>query len=127
MGNILVQGALIAIATMTAFYIGYQNGDAALASTMAFSTLTLARLFHGFNCRGARSIFRLGLCTNGYSILAFVTGVVLLALVLFVPALESLFLVEPLTTAQIGWIALLTFLPTVVIQGYKVAQDVRQK
>ncbi len=70
MGNILVQGTLIAVATMAAFYIGFQNSGAALASTMAFSTLTLARLFHGFNCRGARSIFQLGFFTNVYSILA---------------------------------------------------------
>ncbi|MGI6013954.1 MAG: cation-translocating P-type ATPase [Oscillospiraceae bacterium] len=127
MSNVLVQGALIAVATMAAFYIGYQSGSAALASTMAFSTLTLARLFHGFNCRGARSIFRLGLFTNLYSVLAFVTGVVLLSIVLFLPAMEKLFLIAPLTGAQVGWIALLAFLPTVVIQIYKVIQDARQK
>ena len=42
--------------------------------TLAFSTLTLARLFHGFNCRGIESIFRLGLTTNRASLGAFAAG-----------------------------------------------------
>lgn len=48
MGTILIQGALIAAVTMAAFYVGLRQGDSALASTMAFATLTAARLFHGF-------------------------------------------------------------------------------
>lgn len=115
------QGLLIAIATMTAFYIGYENGDARLASTMAFATLTLARLFHGFNCRGAESIFSLKLSTNKYSVMAFFAGVILLLAVLFVPGLKSLFMVSPaFSVANLGEIALLAFLPTVLIQIYKV-------
>ena len=41
-----LQGLLIAVPVMTAFYLGYQSGTAE-AMTMAFATLTLARLFHG--------------------------------------------------------------------------------
>ena len=61
----LLQGALIAVVVMTAFYIGLQV-NAATASTMAFATLTLARLFHGFNCRSKHSIFKIGLASNVY-------------------------------------------------------------
>ncbi len=115
------QGLLIAIVTMIAFYLGYQNGDAALASTMAFSTLTLARLFHGFNCRGAESIFRLRLSTNKASIAAFFAGVVLLALVLFVPGLTGLFMVSPaFRLTNLGEMVGLAFLPTLVIQIVKI-------
>src|SRR5699024_8403435 len=104
LSRIGVQGLLIAIATMAAFYLGYcPTKDAAMASTMAFATLTLARLFHGFNCRGAESLLRLKLTTNPASILAFFAGVVLLALVLFVPGLTSLFMVAPgFGAAQLG-------------------------
>lgn len=49
------QGVLIAAVVITAFYLGLRSSTA-MASTMAFSTLTLARLFHGFNCRGKKSI-----------------------------------------------------------------------
>ena len=117
LARIGIQGLLIAIVTMVAFYLGYQNGDAALASTMAFATLTLARLFHGFNCRGAESIFTLKLSTNKSSIMAFFAGVVLLLLVLFVPGLNSLFLVSPaFGIANLGEIVGLALLPTIVIQ-----------
>ena len=50
---------------------------------------------------------------------AFVLGVVLLAAVLFVPGLSSLFAVSALSAAQLGQIALLAVAPTVVIQIYK--------
>ncbi len=126
LSRIGAQGLLIAVVTMIAFYLGYQE-SAALASTMAFATLTLARLFHGFNCRGDESVFRLKLSTNLYSILAFCAGVVLLLAVLFIPGLKSLFLVAAsFRPANLGEIVLLAFLPTLVIQLVKVLCDLRR-
>lgn len=119
-GSVFAQGLLIAAATLAAFYLGSPFQTPAQASTMAFATLTLARLFHGFNCRGPHSIFRLGLFTNRFSLLAFGLGVLLLAAVLFIPGLSSLFLVAPLSASQAGLIALLAFLPTLVIQAGKI-------
>ncbi len=121
--KIFAYGALIAAAVMGAYFIGLRDGGAALASTLAFSTLTLARLFHGFNCRGIPSIFHLGLTTNKASLGAFAAGVVLLAAVLFIPGLNGLFEVAPFTLREIGLVVLLAFLPTVVIQIYKVLCD----
>ena len=124
LARIGIQGLLIAIVTMIAFYLGYQNGDAALATTMAFSTLTLARLFHGFNCRGAESIFRLKFSSNKASIWAFLAGVVLLMLVLFVPGLNSLFMVSPsFGVSNLGEIVGLALIPTIVIQIAKVIME----
>ena len=124
LARIGIQGLLIAIVTMIAFYLGYQNGDAVLATTMAFSTLTLARLFHGFNCRGSESIFRLKFSSNKASIWAFLAGVVLLMLVLFVPGLNSLFMVSPaFGVANLGEIVGLALIPTIVIQIAKVIME----
>ena len=122
------QGLLIAIVTVIAFYLGYQGGDSVMASTMAFATLTLARLFHGFNCRGAESIFKLKFSTNRASIAAFFAGVVLLLLVLFTPGLKGLFMVAPaFGFANLGEIVLLALAPTVVIQIVKIICDARNK
>ena len=118
--QLLVQGGLIAVCTMAAFHIGLNAGGDLLASTMAFSTLTLARLFHGFNCRSEQSIFKLGFGTNPSSIAAFVIGIVLLLLVLVVPFLSRLFAIAPLSMAQFGCIAALAFIPTLVIQLYRI-------
>lgn len=109
-----IQGALIAVATMVAFYLGMQINNG-MACTMAFATLCMARLFHGFNCRGSRSIFRLP--SNPYSVGAFFVGTLLLMLVLFVPALHGLFDIDnALTLTNIGQIVGLAFAPTLLIQ-----------
>ncbi len=120
------EGALIAASVIVAFYLGLQT-DAATASTMAFATLTLARLFHGFNCRGTSSVFKLGLGSNPASLGAFVLGVLLLALVLLVPSFSGLFCVTALTGEQLGFIGALAFAPTVIIQLIKVILDSRRK
>lgn len=123
MMKLFLQGGLIAVCTMTAFHLGLNQGGAAVASTMAFCTLTLARLFHGFNCRSSHSIFRIGFSGNWYSLGAFLTGVVLLSLVMFVPFLEKLFSVTALTGGQIGLVYLLAVIPTVIIQMTKVIRE----
>ena len=117
--TMLSEGILIAIAAMSAYHIGIAT-SAAMASTMAFATLTLARLFHGFNCRGRESIFRLGLLSNKYSLYAFGAGVGLLALVIFVPVLHGVFSIESLSIQAIGQIVVLSFVPTLIIQFVKI-------
>ena len=123
MRDILLQGGLIAVVTMIAFHTGLSQGGSALASTMAFATLTAARLFHGFNCRSRHSIIRLGFSGNWYSLGAFAAGMVLLNLVLFVLVLKRLFLVATLTGTQLGMIYLLAFIPTVIIQIIKITRE----
>ncbi|MBR6696822.1 MAG: cation-translocating P-type ATPase [Lachnospiraceae bacterium] len=118
LAKIFVYGIMIATVSMAAYYMGLLT-DAKTATTMAFATLTLARLFHGFNLRSDKSIFKIGFLSNKWSVLAFVTGVVFLAIVLFVPFIGKLFLVAALNKMQILAIAVLAILPTVIIQLYK--------
>lgn len=121
--RILLQGGLIAFCTMTAFHLGLETGGAGTASTMAFAALTLARLFHGFNCRSEHSIAKLGFRGNMWSILAFETGVLLLAAVLFLPGLQVLFAVADLNLRQLVSIVALAVIPTVVIQAGKMIRE----
>ncbi|WP_294188867.1 cation-translocating P-type ATPase [uncultured Clostridium sp.] len=121
--EILLEGIIITIFTLAAFYIGLKTNNN-VASTMAFATLCLARLFHGFNCRGDKSIFSIGLFTNKFSWMAFATGLILLNLVLFVPFLRRLFEVATLTGSQVGYIYLFAFIPTLIIQIVKVIRDI---
>lgn len=124
--KLFVQGGLIAVSTMTAFYVGLEH-SAALASTMAFATLTLARLFHGFNCRSRHSIFKIGFSGNWYSLGAFATGVLFLAAVLFFAPLQRLFAVETMSGTQLLTVVLLAVLPTALIQLKKIVSDMRKK
>ena len=127
MTTILTQGGIIAVCTMIAFHTGLRSGSAATASTMAFATLTLARLFHGFNCRSKHNIFKLGFSSNWYSLGAFAAGVVLLGIVMFVPFMQNLFSVTPLTQSQIIDVCLLAAVPTVLIQIFKVMRDIKHR
>lgn len=120
--KMLSQGGLIAVVSIIAYHIGLAE-SASLASTMAFATLTLARLFHGFNCRGEQSVFKLGLRSNKYSVYAFAAGTLLLTLVLLIPGLHSLFSVVSMTAANCGWVAILAFLPTLLIQSAKCIRE----
>lgn len=115
-GKILIEGILIALFVMIGFYIGYKDNNALKASTIAFSVLCLARLFHGFNCRGGASVFGLGVFSNKFSIIAFVIGFVLLNTILLVPAFHTIFQVVPLTINELFTIYGLAFVPTLIIQ-----------
>lgn len=119
-----VEGVLIAIFTIIAFYLGNPMKTPLTASTMAFATLCLARLFHGFNCRGKGSIFKLGVFSNKYVWYAFGIGLVLLNAVLFVPGLQVLFEVENLMVSQYVQIYVLAFIPTLIIQIFKVINEI---
>lgn len=67
---------------MTAFLIGYRDGNALLASTMAFATLCSARLFHGFNCKSNKPVvFTKKVADNKYLIGAFALGILLVTAV----------------------------------------------
>ena len=126
--KIMLEGLLIAVFTMTGYYIGLKQGGEDVASTMAFSILCLARLFHGFNCRGKNSILKLGLMSNIYSVLAFLVGTLLLNVILFNHTIGKLFEVSYLTFSQYGYIYLLAFIPTVVVQICRfVKYDLKQK
>ena len=121
--DISIQGLLIGIFTMISYHIGLATGNHGIAMTMAFSTLCLARLFHGFNCRGKKSIFTLGVFNNKFSWIAFISGVVLVNAVLLIPALQGLFEITPLSTNQLLLIHLFAFIPTLIIQIFKVIRD----
>lgn len=120
--EIIIHGINIAIFTMIAFYIGLKTNNAT-ASTMAFSTLCLARLWHSFNSRSRKSIIKQGLFSNKYIIYAILTGLILLILVLFVPPLQTLFEVEPLSTNNFIAILVLSLMPTLIIQITRIIKE----
>ncbi|WP_318615274.1 cation-translocating P-type ATPase [Sporosarcina sp. YIM B06819] len=118
--QVLLEGVLIAISTVIAFRMGLATGDTLTASTMAFATLCLSRLIHGFNSRSKESIFTIGLFTNMYTWLAFLIGFLCLHAVLFMPSLTGMFEVAPLSGTQLGFIYSLSVMPFLVNQWVKV-------
>ncbi len=113
------EGLIIFVGVMAAYFIGLQTSDL-MASTMAFSTLCLSRLLHGFSSRGNAPFWKLG--KNESSIYAFLTGAVLLILILFIPNMHGLFSIGPITLTQFFIVVGLSFATFVVVQITKVIQ-----
>lgn len=117
--NIGIEGLVIAVVTIIAFYMGLRQ-SADMASTMAFATLCLTRLVHGFNCKSDNPVWFTRVMWNNKSMIgAFVIGFVLLNGVLLIPPLQSIFAVSPLSMVQLIIIYGLALAAFVVIQVLK--------
>lgn len=123
MFSILTEGIVIAVMTLIAFYIGLMRIDGTAAeagATMAFATLCLSRLVHGFNCKSDTPVwFKKKMWNNKQLIIAFIIGFALLNAVLLIPALHGIFKVVtlmPYELAAVYGLALMTF---VIVQLLK--------
>lgn len=116
--RVLWQGALISVVTLISYFIGLRISPET-AATYAFITLTVARLFHGFNCRNEGALFQIGLLSNKYSIGAFLLGVILVFMIVRVSYLKYIFNVVTISNIGLVIILLLSFIPTAVIQLIK--------
>ena len=121
-------GLSICVMTVLAFLIGLNGwftagalGDSALlGSTMAFGTLCVSRLFHGFNCKSDRPVvFTKRLWNNKSLIGAFVLGMVLITAALTIPGVDHIFKVQTLELPQLLTVYGLAFLNIPVIQFMK--------
>lgn len=115
MAQIGYEGIIIGLSTMCAYLMGLK-GDPLTASTMAFATICLARLLHGFNCRSDQPLYKIGIFSNRSSVGAFLVGFALLHIILFVPALHSLFMIHDITIVQLFCIYGFALVPTLIIQ-----------
>lgn len=122
--QITFEGIIIAICTMCAYLFGLKQ-DPLVASTMAFATICLARLLHGFNCRSNLPLTKIGFYTNRSSIYAFLIGFSLLHVILFVPFMHSLFMIQTISITQLLVIYAFALIPTIIIQTKKYWSSVK--
>lgn len=118
--SIGTEGLSVGIVTVAAFLIGLQNGNAVLASTMAFGTLCTARLVHGFNCKSDKPVlFTRSFWNNKYLIGAFLIGLVLMTGVMLIPAMQSVFKVQTLNLTQLFTVYGLAIAHLIIVQILK--------
>lgn len=122
LSRIFMQGLLLSLVTIFAFMVGLKNADVKTAQTMAFSTLCLSRLAYGFYVRSKQPIFKIGLFSNKYMVLAVVVGVLLTAMVLTVPFVSSIFEVSAISGEFLKYVILLPFLPLLIMESTKIFQ-----
>ena len=126
---IIFHSVVIAACVMAAFMIGKSSADsAAMASTMAFATLCLARLFEGFDARSGFSLHKIGFTTNKFSLGAFLVGGILLACVLFISPVHSVMDISDAFTAVNGAQILgLAFIPMALTQVIRIIREAVKK
>lgn len=119
--GVCYSGVIIAAATIVAYIIGYRTAGSPLGMTMAFATLCMSRLFHGFSAKADEPvIFTKRMFNNKFGIGAFAAGMLLVNAVLLIPSLHKLFSVsDALHGAQIGVIYALSFGSMCVVQIVK--------
>lgn len=118
--GILLEGLVLGIFTMLAYHLGLRESGAKTASTMAFATLCLSRLVHGFNSKSNHPvIFTREMINNKYLWGAFGLGFLLLNCVLLIPGLHGIFAVADLSFKQLMAIYGFSLLNFPVIQLLK--------
>lgn len=121
-------GLIIGIMTFLAYVLGRSEGGDYLGMTMAFATLCMSRLWHGFSCKSEEPVlFRKQMINNPFGLMAFFAGMILINAVLLVPPLKSLFSIARLTGLQYAWIHIFSFGSMILIQIVKFVKSVVQR
>ena len=121
-------GLIIGIMTFLAYVLGRSEGGDYLGMTMAFATLCMSRLWHGFSCKSEEPVlFRKQMINNPFGFMAFFAGMILINAVLLVPPLKSLFSIASLTGLQYAWIHIFSFGSMILIQIVKFVKSVVQR
>lgn len=123
--SILIEGLVIAAAAAGCFLFGLKTSEA-VGSTMAFASICLSRLIHGFNCKSEKPVlFTKKFFNNKFIFAAFFIGLALLSAVLFIPGLSGLFKTVQLTGMQVAMIGGTSLGTLVVIQLLKLIRKGR--
>ncbi|MFZ7120057.1 MAG: calcium-translocating P-type ATPase, SERCA-type [Eubacteriaceae bacterium] len=127
--RIIYQGAIIGALTLIAFWLTLNNyGDIKTAQTVAFSVLGLSQISHSFNVRSEnKSVFKKGIFTNKFLILANIFAATLQLLVLTVPFLQEIFNVVSLNLNQ--WMIVIGFsiLPLIIVEILKLLLNITEQ
>ena len=119
MGKIVVEGFMIGMFTILAFFIGNKYYGIEVARTMAFISLGMLELIHSFNVKSEESIFKVGLFENKYLVGAFLLGTVLQLGIVFVPTLAEIFKLTQLNTTQWLITIAISIAPIIIVEVQK--------
>ena len=119
MGKIVVEGFMIGMFTILAFFIGNRYYGIEVARTMAFISLGMLELIHSFNVKSEESIFKVGLFENKYLLGAFGLGTVLQLGIIFVPSLAEIFKLTQLNTTQWLITIAISIAPIIIVEIQK--------
>ncbi|WP_028043680.1 cation-translocating P-type ATPase [Candidatus Stoquefichus massiliensis] len=90
--RIIIQGLLFGGLSLFAFYYGKTSLNSLEAGrTLCFMVLALSQVFQSYNMRSNKSLFKIGILTNPMLNKAALISFALVAIVLFIPPISTLF------------------------------------
>ncbi len=124
--QVVLQGAMFAVLSLIGFRLGWHlTGAIEGGRTLAFTVLGFAQVFHAFNMRSEKSLFKIGFFSNKFLNGSALLSIVLMFFVLFVPPVATVFGLVALPAwmyaAGIG----LAFVPIVILEIAKAVGLVR--
>ena len=130
--RIVYQGVMIGLITLIAFIVGLKSttmpiGNLTLdqskiqiGQTMAFIVLALSELVHVFNIRdNKKSLFKGKAFNNTVLLGAIALSAIFMFIILFVPALRTIFSIPALPVNNIIEVVILVFSPVVIVEIFK--------
>lgn len=125
-----LQGAFMAAVTLGvfAYELYWAGASLPMAQTMTFTTLVFCQKFHVFNCRSTwKSTFKIGVFSNRTLNIAVVIILVSQVLLVYVPYLEEVFKVVPLSLGQWGIVVGASIQPLVLMEIIKFVRSKSKK
>jgi len=117
--KIFIEGTMIGVLTLLAFFIGNRLYGLEVGRTMAFLSLGLLELVHAFNIKSEESIFKVGIFSNKYLVLAFIVGTLLQIGVVIVPVIADIFKLVPLNATQWLYTIAISISPLLIMELQK--------
>lgn len=126
--RIALQGVMFGVLALLGFYLGQTMGQSIEAGrTLAFMVLAMSQVLQSFNMRSDKSIFKIGVFTNHKLNWAALASILLVALVLFVPGVQTIFGLVYLNW-QMYLVGLgLILVPTIIMEICKLIGFIRHK
>jgi Ca2+-transporting ATPase len=124
--SIIYQGIVVAVLTLISYFVG--DGQSHITGmTMAFLTLSLCEIFHSINMRSRdKSLFALK-THNKYLVGAMLLSFVLTLGVIYIPGINTLFDLTPLSAVNLGISLGLAFLIIPIVELVKLCRRVYSK
>jgi Ca2+-transporting ATPase len=120
--QMLFEGALIGLGSLLAFYFAIESDlSLEIARTIAFTTMAFGQLFHLFNVRGQHMFVHFG--KNLYLLGSMVLSALVMLVAIYLPFLNKVMYTKPLDLSHWLIVLLGSFVPTLLIQGFRLMKN----
>lgn len=114
--QIFAHGTMFAILTLLGFWYGDATGGISKARTVAFLILSLSQLFHSFNLRSSRSLFKTGFFGNKYLTKANLISFAMVAFIALTPKVHQIFALDMLMPLEYLGVLIVSATPILIVE-----------